>query len=288
MRPDHAPRRFRSSRTNPMVGPMLLLALIPSLLAGCGDDPMNEQGQRVANAAGIAMSGLEGAASTGWVLSGVDLTAGANREAIDMAVRILDDVLGGCVVAQARPAPELGITVGFVAGGCGIPLTPIQFSGSMSLEFRKQPAGSLLAITFRELTLLDTVLDGSLELTSGSDAFAYAVTALRVKAQGQDVTLDGRGTMTTESLHTASAFDGNGMITSGSTTIAFAATNLHRNIRDCYPHEGTLVLSITELGIRAEMTLHFDDDTADSGKVKVDWAGGEYDWYLPARGCTDR
>ena len=36
------------------------------------------------------------------------------------------------------------------------------------------------------------------------------------------------------------------------------------------------------------MTIHFDGDSADSGKVKVDWAGDEHEWYLPARGCTER
>jgi hypothetical protein len=281
MRPET--RRFRSPLTS-----MFLLGLVPSLFAGCGDDPMNAQGQQMASAAGRAVAGLESTSATGWVLSGVDLTAGANRDAIDITARILDDVLGRCVVATAHPAPELGITVGFVDGGCGIPLTPIQFSGSMSLDFRKQPTGSSLAIVFRELTLLDTVLDGSLELSDARDAFSYDARALRVQAQDQDVTLDGRGTMTTEDLHTAMVFDGNGMITAGTTAIAFTASNLHRKIRDCYPHEGTLVLRVTELGVPAEMTLHFDDDTADSGKVKVDWAGEEHEWYLPARGCTDR
>ena len=289
MRHAHAPRSTRHRHAPSLLATVLLLPALSLSLAGCGDEPLDAQGQSLAESAGRAVAGMESTSCTGWVLSGVDLNAGANRDSINLTARILDDVLGRCVVATAHPAPALGITVGFVAGGCGIPLTPIQFSGSMVLDFTAAPGGgSTIALRFHALSLLDTVLDGGLVLSASSGAFSYDAMQLRVKAQGQDVTIAGRGTMATESLHTSMVFDGNGMITTDKLAAAFTASDLHRKIRDCYPNQGTLALRTTELGITQQMTLRFDEGSADSGKVKVDWAGREHEWYLPARGCTDR
>lgn len=269
-----------------------LLALSASLTvgAGCGGDPLDAQGQSLAESAGRAVAGLEAASSTGWVLSGLDLGGNADPDAIRIAALVLNDVLGLCVHASTRPAPALGMTVAF-DDRCSIPLTPIQFHGDMALDFAPRGdgrPGSTLTVAFHRLTLLDTVLDGSLRLGAQGDAFAYEARGLSADLGGRTVTVDGRGTMTTTGFHTAIEFDGDGMITSEYGAFAFEARGLHRALRDCYPDDGTLTLRITELGVTRAMTLHFDGDTRDSGKVKVDWAGGEHEWLLPVRGCADR
>lgn len=277
------------TRVAPRLLALCTLSLAP-LAGGCGDEPLDTQGQSLAESAGRAVSGLEAASSTGWVLSGVDLDARADADAIRLTATILNDVLGLCVHATTRPAPALGLTVAFDSR-CSIPLTPIQFHGDMALDFAPRDdgkPGSALAVAFHQLTLLDTVLDGSVRLQSQPGAFAYDANGLTVDSGGRKVTVEGRGVMATASLHTAIEFNGDGTIRSDYGTFAFEARGLHRAIRDCYPDEGTLTLRITELGLTRSMTLHFDGDTRDSGKVRVDWDGGEHEWFLPARGCTDR
>lgn len=259
-------------------------------LAGCGGDPpLDAQGTAMASAAVHVSGGLESTAATGYLFSAVDLSVAPAPGALDTTARVLGDVLGGCLTATATEGARPSLTIRFAAGGCGIPLTPIHFSGAMSLSFVESQGRSLLDLRFTKLELLDHAIDGEVSLSSGADGLSWTASNLVVDVGGETVTIDGQGTLSRARLGTAVVFDGRGMITVGEVVYSFVADHITRALRDCYADSGTLVVT-TMVGDApaVTMTLRFTDDSHDQGKVTLEYGGRTRDWLLPARGCANR
>lgn len=268
------------------LGALLGLAALP-MLAGC-TEPLDAEGQAAAAAAATVTGGLEATCTTGSLLTKVDLSRGANREAAEAAARVINDVFGKCVQAEVLQSPAVGVKVSF-PGGCGIPLTTLRFAGSLTVAFLEQGGATTLSLQLAELQLLDYYLDGELALTASQGAFSYVVTKLRVRAQGEDVLLDGRGRLSSVELHTAVEFDGTGMLTRDGTTIGFIAEKVVRDYDDCYPESGRVTVERTGSdGVPRRLTITFSDDSEDAGTVELSYGGVTREWDLPARACTDR
>lgn len=258
-------------------------------LAGCGGPPpIDAQGQALAETAAQVAVGLEGPCTSASFFTGIDLSRGADAAAIRTAADVINGVFAGCIHAVPDAAPATGITVGFGDKGCGIPFTPLQFAGSLGVHFGA-PGTNILVLRFAALRLLDLAIDGELDLASGRDSFSWTMSDLRVSAPHVDVLLHARGTLRAAKFHTAVVFDGDGFIGDGEQSTSFVARGLLRDLRDCYPSEGTLAATIAPALLPpATLTLRFNSDTSGGGKVKLDWDGHDREWYLPSRGCMKR
>ncbi len=252
-------------------------------VAGCGDPPVDPQGQALASAAARATTTVESAAGATTVLSSVDIAA-PDPAALDDAIEAINLLLGSCVHAERAPAPSLGIDLQFADGGCELPLTSLDLAGGMDARVTDGPDGRRLDVTFRKLELASLALDGALSITRGDGTSSYRFDHLQATFGDRTITLDGSGSSRV-TWSGRLVFSGDGAIATEEGMVAFRATDVERGLRDCYPSAGAIEVSATIGGEQVKATLRFDGDSADSGKVYLDYRGRTVEYQLPARAC---
>lgn len=257
--------------------------ILPLAIAGCGDPPVDPQGQALATAAASATTAVESAAGATTVLSAIDLGS-PDPNALDDAIEAINLLLGSCVHVQRAPSPSVGIDLQFAESGCSVPLTVLDLAGGMEARVTDGPNGRTLDVTFRQLHVAALALDGSLSISRGDGTSSYRFDHLSITWNDRTFVLDGSGSSRV-TWTGALVFNGDGSLTTDEGTFAFRAVDVERGLRDCYPSAGAIDVSATLLGQTVKATVRFHDDSSDSGEVYLDYQGRTVEYQLPARGC---
>ncbi|MSP62911.1 MAG: hypothetical protein EXR72_21770 [Myxococcales bacterium] len=263
--------------------PSTLAPLLFCTLVGCGEPPLDEEGERLAHSSALLASALESTFAASSLVAEVGFD-NADHAAIDATASTINRVFGTCVTAARSPDPAVGMRFHF-SGRCGIPFTSFQFRGDLAVDALRDESGRTLHVGFDRLELPSVKLDGKLDLSTLPDrTFAYDIAHLAVDVGDRHTTFDGRGTATYSGDRTSVLFSGTGVLTLDEATFSFVADRIERRyIGGCYAQGGTLALSIavSPLGKVFTSTLHFTDDR----EVHLDYKGRTRDYQLPDRSC---